>query len=477
MPSIYVQKNSPFYWIRLYDKYEPEQSKRKKRINSKIALSPTDKKKIESWIKSGAVPEDKPKIHGNEQTKRLLQQLSNGLVEKDVLKKTNINIRIKVPIKLSEATKEYVDSKIRLGDKKSIKKKTSIAYINASNRFIEATGKDVEVHKYLPADFSSMLAFMEIKDLSEPTRFSYTNHLHVLWNYFIAKNYATQNIIEIYDGGKTKKPEDIPLDEFKIILKYYEKRSPEKWEWIYYLLLSMNRPSTAILQERSKINFVQKYVEMLNQKETRKKSRYYIYPLFREFEELIKRIMERPDSNGSGRLFSHFYIGEINFTDAFRWWYSDQRKLVLAELISKPYQMKQIRKTLPSFALNVLGFSQEELKFLLDHTNEEVTENHYLNVKYDLIRKRFEQRRIFERDPGEAIQPFSAEEVKPAALSNEEIQEKIDSIVKKARVKIPKSELAAYLKEKLPITQIAKKYGVSDVAIHKWIVKYKLKKN
>ena len=68
-------------------------------------------------------------------------------------------------------------------------------------------------------------------------------------------------------------------------------------------------------------------------------------------------------------------------------------------LISQTYEMKQIRKTFPSYAVNELGFCMEEIKFLLDHTDESIAENHYLNLRYDDIRQRFEKKRIIEEYP------------------------------------------------------------------------------
>lgn len=392
MANFYCRKDSKYYWIRVYDKLENLSSKKRKRINSKIPLSETDRKRIDQWVRSGAKVEDKPKLAGNEKIKRLVASINAGMFESELQEKLKIQIRIDKT--LSEGLNEYINSKVRFGDKKSLKRKTILAYKTAIDRFIEATGIDVEIYKYSESDFSKFLAFMEANNYSDATRNNYTNHLKILWNFFIKQKYTAKNIIEVYQGSKTLKPEDIPLNEFKIILDYY-KDKPEKYEWVYYLLLTMNRPSTALMQERDRINFNQKYIEMINVKETRKKSKYYIYPLFKELEELIERIMQRPIIDGSNRLFSHFKISKNNYTDSLSWWYKDMRRLHQLGLISKPYQMKQIRKTLPSYAINELGFSVEEVKVLLDHTSVEVTTNYYLNIRYDKIRERFEQKRLF----------------------------------------------------------------------------------
>ncbi|MEW6041308.1 MAG: hypothetical protein AB1633_07285 [Elusimicrobiota bacterium] len=429
MPSIYVQKNSPHYWIRFYDKFDPVPGKRKKRFNSRIKLTPVDQKKITQWLQAGADPKKKPKINGNDETKKLLGSLTRGLVEKEIAQKTGI--KIKSPLILSEGLKEYLNSKTRVGDRTSIKKKTREMYKYSVRHFITATGKDVEIHKYYPGDFGKLLAYFEENDYAEASRETFTNHLYILWNYFVKQNYCMTNIVTVYQPTVIKRPEDIPLNEFKIILRFYTDQ-PAKYEWVYYLLLTMARPSTALVQERSRIDFNRKIIEMMNVKGARKKSPVYIYPLFQELEELVKRIMKRPIVDGSDRLFSHFKIGKNNYTDAFWWWYADQKKLHMVGLISQPYELKQIRKTFPSYAINELGFSKEEIKFLLDHTDESVAENHYLNLRYDVIRERFEKKRIIEEFPPNI---YSIDEPISVNVDDEKIKIDIARLIKLSRKK------------------------------------------
>lgn len=472
MPSIYFQKNSPNYWIFYYDKFNPNPAKRKQRFNSKIEFTPADKKRVDEWLRSGADPKKKPKVFGNEKTKQLLTSLNAGRLEKEIAIKTGI--KIKSPLKLSEGCEEYIRGKIKPGDRSSMKIKTMEMYRYAVKHFITATGKDDLIHKYYPGDYAMLLALFEERDYAEATRETFSNHLFVLWNYFVEKNYCFNNIITVYQPKTVLKPHDIPLNEFKIILRFYSNQ-PVKYEWVYYLLLTMTRPSTALVQERSKIDFNRKFIEMLNVKGTRKKSPYFIYPLFRELEELIKQIMKRPIVDNSNRLFSHFKIGKRNYTDAFWWWYADQKKLKMVGLISEAYEMKQIRKTFPSYAINELGFSKEEIKFLLDHTDESVAENYYLNLRYDVIREKFEKKRIIEEFPNILL----LDEPIVYNPDEKEIQDKLNKLIKTSQKKfqITKEELAALLEKDIPITEIAAKYDVSDSAVHKKIKVFRLKKN
>lgn len=204
------------------------------------------------------------------------------------------------------------------------------------------------------------------------------------------------------------------------------------------LLLALNygTPSTALVQKRSQIDFNRKFIERLNVKGMRKQNSLYIYPLFKELEDLVKRIMQHPDKDGGDRLFSHYKIGNNNYTDSFWWWYADQKKLKMVGLISQTYEMKQIRKTFPSYAINELGFSKEEIKFLLDHTDESIAENHYLNLRYDNVRERFEKKRIIEEYPCDI---YSLDEPLLGDVDDEETKIKLARLIKLARqnLKLP----------------------------------------
>lgn len=46
MSGIYTQNNSPYYWIRYYDKFEEDARKKRKSLNTKIPVTEADKKRI-----------------------------------------------------------------------------------------------------------------------------------------------------------------------------------------------------------------------------------------------------------------------------------------------------------------------------------------------------------------------------------------------------------------------------------------------
>ena len=336
MAHLKIVPRSQYYYIRVYDKNSLNPSNKYRQFNTKILITQADLNRYKKWKDAGGDLKSKPKLHGNKETDELLAKVTASMVVANI--ETGLNVKLAHPKKLSQIVNEYITLKSRKGDKKRLKPKSAENYLNSVKRFIDATGKDININAYSKEHFNLFLAYLEDKGYAEASKHTLTKALIPIWNYAIKKEYCKTNIIEIYESSVTKKPEDIPIDEFKIILKYYED-SPEKWEWIYYLLLTMNRPSTAILQQRSKIDFKQKLIEMLNTKETRKKSAYYMFPMFKELEELIKQILNRPVIDSSDRLFSHFQYTELSYTQAFWWWYKDQKRMAKAGLISKPYQM------------------------------------------------------------------------------------------------------------------------------------------
>ena len=475
MPSaaLYIREDSSFYWLAIYNKYESNPNKKRVKFSTGIQVTKADQQRYIKWKKNGAPQNHRPSLMGNENTRKLIRDIKESQLKDDIQRKTRV--KIKRRMKLSEGLEEYIQTHTRIGDKQSLSVKTIKSYRTAVGHLISATEADKEIHKYYKAiDFNMFLAYMEDHDYAEATRTSFTKTLASLWNYFIDQGYATEQLIEIYKSSKIQKPEDIPLDEFNTILKFYEKSYPDRWEFIYYLLLTMNRPSTAMMQKRSDINFKKNYILMPNVKAKRKSANRYAYPIFDELEKLLNRILQRPVADSSDRLFANFKIGTSNYTDSLWWWYVDQKRLHLRGLISQTYELKQIRKTFPSFAINEIGMLSEEIRHLLDHTDKSVSENFYINERLDKIRARLEKKRLMESMTIEEIK-LEPQEIE---LSPEEINLRIDEIFnfdERKTLEITKKELKKKLWEK-PITEIAKEYNVSDSAIHKRIKKWNLEK-
>lgn len=64
MKGVYLQKNSPYYWIRYYDKFEQNDSRKRKSINSKIEVTPSDLKRFQKKEKLLGTPELRNKVKG-----------------------------------------------------------------------------------------------------------------------------------------------------------------------------------------------------------------------------------------------------------------------------------------------------------------------------------------------------------------------------------------------------------------------------
>lgn len=470
MVSIFVRDDSPYYYLRVYNKLAHSQKEKRLKIKTTIEVTKADREKfIRAKRLRNRGENSRAHYSGTPELQHKIAKIKDSFFDLELEKK--LGTQIKRKLKLSEGLEEYISVKSRVGDKKRIAESTKKGYRRAVGLFIEASGEDKEIQKYTnEIDFTKFLSFMEIKDYAESTRANLTNYLASLWNYFISQGYHSEQIIEIYESEKEITPQDIPLDEFKIILKYYEDK-PDRWEWIYYLLLSMCRISTAATQSRDDINFKQKYIRMLNVKSRRKKSQFYIFPLYNELENLVKRIIQRPIIDNSNRLFSHFRLIVDDYDKAFQWWYTDQKKLFAAGLISKRYKMHDIRKTFPSYAINELGMNSKDIQYLLDHADESISKNYYINEKINMIIDKFESKPIL----GNLSEPeFHSQDV---ILKPEEIELRINEVrlnkFASKGLNITKKELIKLLKEK-PVTKIAEDYKVSDSAIHKLIKKYNI---
>lgn len=64
MKGVYLQKNSPYYWIRYYDKFEQNDTRKRKSINTKIEVTPSDLKRFQKKEKLLSTTELRNKVKG-----------------------------------------------------------------------------------------------------------------------------------------------------------------------------------------------------------------------------------------------------------------------------------------------------------------------------------------------------------------------------------------------------------------------------
>jgi integrase len=92
--------------------------------------------------------------------------------------------------------------------------------------------------------------------------------------------------------------------------------------------------------------------------------------MFEKSESENKRLFYMYSLTGAGLKF--WRRGMINLTTPDR--------VTGKTKIKYKYQMKQLRKTFPSWLANA-GVERGILKDLLDHSNISITENHYLKIE------------------------------------------------------------------------------------------------
>ncbi len=404
MASIYIQENSPFYWLRFYDKFEPVASKRRKSVNTKIEVTKADLERYRDWKNSGAILKDKPLIRGNNQTKQLLERFNSGLAERNL--QINSGVKLKKRMKLSEGLLQYIEIHTVPGSDEYLQPKTILNYKNAVKHFISAVD-DKNIFEYTKEDYRNLLRYFEAfrqerkirvdakitkleqKPLSINTRSFYTRALNSLWNYFVKEELAPENIITKIDSEEDD-PDPIPSDDMYTIIKHFEanKDYPHHFQIIYFMLLTGCRPSSAIVQLKENIDFRNKVIRINNVKagkRKRKKKEFYKFPLYSELEKLL--ISMGIKEGDTGRLFPQFAIHEMSYTNSLKFWDRAIKKLLKDKKIRKRYILKQIRPTLASFLINILKVDIYTVKNLLDHADIKITDKHYIDFQVAETRK------------------------------------------------------------------------------------------
>lgn len=374
MKGVYIQKQSPYYWLRYYDKLEPEPSRRRKSINTKIPVTAADRKRYENG----------ERLIGTPELRRLVQEFRAGLVERDLQAKSGVKLKKK--LLFSEGYKEFKNIKSVPGSPDYIKEKTIINYNIAVNHFINACG-DKYIYKYNDKDYYKLLYYFEEKNLSNNSRSIYTRSLHALWNYFIHKKYAQQNIIKA-SPSEEKDPNPILFEDMYTILQSLkqDKKYPHHYWLIYFMLLTGCRPSSALLQMKEDIDFKRKIITIKNVKAGERKGKpYYRFPLYNELENLLKEM--GVNHGDSGRLFYMFKINPKNYIYPLSFWKRKINSLYNERKIEKRYTLKQIRSTTASFLINVLKMDIYTVKKLLDHANIQVTDKNYVDFNINIARE------------------------------------------------------------------------------------------
>lgn len=395
--GVYVQKNSPFYWWRYYDKYAL--NNKRKSFNTKIEIIPSDLTKTKKK-KNG----EQIKLQGTPELWRKIKAYRQSLTDKKF--EFENNVQLKYELLLSQGYDEFKKFRSVPGSRKQIKQKTIINYDIAVKHMIAACG-DKKIYKYSgEKDYVALLHYFDkikvpgktiiddngkevktFKKMSINTKSIYTRSLRSLWNYFCDKNYAVRNIIEPVESEE-KDPSPIPLDEMHTIISYFQQdyKHSAHYQFIFFLLLTGCRPSSAIVQLKENIDFKRKIITIKNVKTGKIKGKeFYKFPLYKELEKLIREAQVKPGD--TGRLFHQFKLNELNYTYPLSFWERGIKVLKMHGKISQYYTLKQIRSTTASYLINVLKMDIYTVKKLLDHASVKVTDKHYLELNLKKVRE------------------------------------------------------------------------------------------
>jgi integrase len=399
MKGIYVRSDSPYYWLRYYDKLEQDPAKKRKSLVTKIEVTPADRKRYQESKQKKL----KPKYQGNSDLREFTNGFKRGLNEKYIGVKTGV--KILRDLTLSEGYAEFKKARTVPGMKKQLKDKTLLGYDHAVDHMIKAC-TDKKIYKYTDKDYEKLLFYFDelkvpagrkknkegeletiYKQLSINTRSIYTRSLRSLWNYFIGKNYAAKNIILPLDEEE-KDPDPIPHEEMYSIIQYFKEDEdyPHHYWIIYFMLLTGCRPSSAMVQLKEDIFIKRKVIRIRNVKSERKKKKAYLFPLYSELKKLLVEDMGVKEGD-SGRLFHMYKEVPALYTSPLSFWERAMKFLTKAKKISRPYKLKQLRPTFFSFLINVLKMKIYTVYKLADHADIKITDKHYVDFKLDSVRR------------------------------------------------------------------------------------------
>lgn len=392
MRGVYLRDNSPYYWLRYYDKFD-EKHKRKS-INTKIEVTEADRKRREK----------SKKLVGTQKLRDTVSAFQSGLAQRNIEMQSGVKLRFEML--LSEGYAEFKKVRSVPDSKDELKQKTLINYDIAVNHMISACG-DKKIYKYTPErDYVDLLHYLDKiriprkkenpesgeneivqEKMSVNSKSIYTRSLRALWNYFCDKNYAAKNIIEPVEPEEVD-PDPIPLEEMYSIMKYFEsdKNNPHHYHLINFLLLTGCRPSSAMVQLKEDIDLKRKVIKIKNVKTGKTKGKnYYLFPIYKELGNLL--ISAGVTQGDTGRLFHQFKLNELNYTYPLSFWERAMKVLKIAKHVRDYYTLKQIRSTTASFMVNVLGMKVYTVKKLLDHTDMKITDKHYLRLNLKNVRE------------------------------------------------------------------------------------------
>lgn len=356
MKGVYLQKNSPYYWIRYYDKYEQNPSKKRKSINTKIEVTPSDK--LKSY--------NKQPLTGTPELRTRLKDFKNSLAIRNM--EVYSGVKLNKRILLSDLVNEY------LINSPNLRPASQNMYRYSAQKFIESA-KDKNLLSISQRDYSEFVEGMKLHGVNETTQSTISKHLSVLFNYAVKKKYVNESIITLL-RAPVGMPEPIPVKDLNTILEFYsnkekrltkEKVNHDKQEilnqklFVFLMYYTGMRQSSILSLEWTSFDFENRILIASNVKGRKK----FVFPVHDKLYKMLKPLQRK-----SGRVIERK-------DKRMYFWDRDLKKLVALGKIKKKYQMYQLRDTF-STMLASSRVDVSVIQDLLNHSSINITKNSYL---------------------------------------------------------------------------------------------------
>lgn len=367
MKGVYIQKGSPYYWIRYYDRTVKDDKQRRKSINTKIRVTDADRRRK---------AEGKTLI-GTPEIRDLSNRFRVAIAERNI--EDVIGQKLITRRRIAEGLEDFFI------EHPNLKPASENSYRNALDRFEDAVGKDRYIHELTARDYYHFVKFLNAKGYSEASKSSFTKHLSVIFRFFVEQKYLEKTIIKIIPSPPGL-PDPIPADDLVTIIDFYRTKSDtyktrnvahspadvrQQYHFVKMMLLTGFRQSTVLELTWDKINYRDNHIIAKNVKG----KKIFLFPIHQELQQLLKEM--DPDRKKKGRLFT--YKGK----DSLSFWDRDLKKMVEAGDIQRKYQMYQLRDTFASLVANS-GVDMSIVQDLLNHSSIRITKEHY--SKHDVDR-------------------------------------------------------------------------------------------
>lgn len=308
---------------------------------------------------------------GRREAKKLILILQTDIATDNFTASTGIKI---TDIKLSSAIDKFLESRV-------LSKKGYQAYRQPVIKLISIIG-DFSVKKYEPAHGIKFIRNLKEEGLSGNTISSYTKHLSIIWNWFVENKYCKVNIIKTVPRERVP-VKTIPETDRKIIFDYFQEHD-KKYKTIQYFFVRFTfltgfRPSTTLTLTPEDFDFNEGFIHYRNVKGKRTS----LFPIHNELKLLIDeyKYLFIPGK----KIFHYKRSDSLHFFTK------------TMKILGMNYNLKMLRKTLGSLAAN--NISVYAAQVLLDHQNNQTTQDFYIQAMMKQLRDDINSKIKFDAKP------------------------------------------------------------------------------